>query len=134
MKEKLKRRGSGGPAGRPTAAAPASAPTAVASQPTVATQAAPATQATVAPEAASAPPAEAPATRTRAPEGISDVKYRQIVASADEPEAAVEALNEPALLKAFVEADKTVGLQPLKVERRPQHEEAPETEDEEEGE
>ena len=110
MKERLQRRNSGAPSARPTAVAPAPAP-----QPAAA-------------------PAGTPPPAARAPEGISDVKYRQLVASADEPEAAVEALNEPALLRAFVEADKTVGLQPLKVERRPQHQDAPEPEEEEPGE
>jgi DNA polymerase-3 subunit gamma/tau len=73
-----------------------------------------------------------PATAGRAPDGISDVKYRQIVASAEEPEAAVEALGEPALLKAFVEADKAMGLNPLKVERRPRQQDAAEPEASEE--
>jgi len=101
MKERLQRRSSGAPSARPTSSTAAAAP------------------------------AEAAAPAAKVPEGISDVKYRQLVASADEPEAAVEALNEPALLKAFVEADKTVGLQPLKVERRPHHQETPEPEDQE---
>ncbi len=54
-----------------------------------------------------------------APAGIDDVRYRQLVAGSDEPEAAVEALKEPALLRAFVEADKAIGLNPLKVEPPP---------------
>ena len=54
------------------------------------------------------------------------------MASADEPEAAEEALKEQPLLRAFIEADKAVGLHPLKVERRrrPQAPQAPEAEEE----
>jgi hypothetical protein len=81
---------------------------------------------------AKAPVAPRPA--AAAPEGISDAKYRQLVASADEPEAAEEALKEQPLLRAFIEADKAVGLHPLKVERRtrPQAPQAQEAEPEEE--
>ena len=81
---------------------------------------------------ANAPVAPRPA-EAAAPEGISDAKYRQLVASADEPEAAEEALKEQPLLRAFIEADKAVGLHPLKVERRARPQaHAPEAEPEEE--
>jgi len=63
-------------------------------------------------------PAPGPAPAAKVPDGMSETKYRQIVASAEEPEDAEEALKEQPLLKAFIEADKVVGLQPLKVERR----------------
>ena len=57
------------------------------------------------------------------PEGISEAKYRQIVACADDPDAARQALQEEPLRKAFVEADKALGLNPVRLGRRaPPHE------------
>jgi DNA polymerase-3 subunit gamma/tau len=107
MKEKLKNHKGGTSVGRPGAEAAAD-------------------------EGPDAPAPAASSAAAPAPEGIDEVTYRQIVSSADEPEAAVEAMQEPALLRAFVEADKVVGLQPLKVERR-RRPQAPQERDEEEG-
>lgn len=61
------------------------------------------------------------------PEGVDGVKYRQLMACAEDPEAAREALGQETLRKAFVEADRELGLDPVRLERagRPQPEEEP---------
>ena len=58
-----------------------------------------------------------PVREHKAPEGMNDVKHRQLMACAEDPEAAREALKQEPLLKAFVEADKALGLNPVRLER-----------------
>ncbi|MHC4481783.1 MAG: hypothetical protein ACYS1C_12560, partial [Planctomycetota bacterium] len=66
------------------------------------------------------------------PEGVDEVKYRQILACAEDPDAAREALRQEGLRKAFVEADQALGLDPVRLERVSPPKEAPEAEGESE--
>ncbi len=65
------------------------------------------------------------------PEGVSEEKYRRILASADNPDAAREALQEEPLMRAFIEADKRLGLEPVRLQRNvvPQQQEEPDEEE-----
>ena len=58
----------------------------------------------------------AQAVTAEAPEGMSDVTVRKIMACADDPETARRALRHEALMKAFVEGDKALGLDPVRLE------------------
>jgi len=51
------------------------------------------------------------------PEGMPEAKYRQLVDGAEGPEAAREAMADGALRAAFVEGDKALGLNPMRLER-----------------
>ncbi|MCK4375245.1 MAG: hypothetical protein KAX19_07950 [Candidatus Brocadiae bacterium] len=64
-------------------------------------------------------PGGAPAVRNerKPPEGINEVKYREVVASARDPEAGREAMENETLRKAFTEADRALGLSPVRLER-----------------
>ncbi len=75
------------------------------------------------------PKARAPAPpRQPAPEGMNGGKYRELLAAAESPECAAEAVKEQPLMQAFMEADKALGLTPQRLERRAA---APEESDEE---
>ncbi|MGD2176103.1 MAG: DNA polymerase III subunit gamma/tau [Candidatus Brocadiaceae bacterium] len=54
---------------------------------------------------------------SEAPEGVDEVKFRQAVASAEDPEVAREAFSQQSLRDAFVKADQLLGLNPVRVER-----------------
>jgi DNA polymerase-3 subunit gamma/tau len=75
----------------------------------------------------------APPQQPAAAQGLPDAKYRQLLSCADDPETARQALAEDGLMKAFTEADKALGLDPVRLERRvspPKEEEAePEAEE-----
>jgi DNA polymerase-3 subunit gamma/tau len=73
----------------------------------------------------------APSTQAerKAPEGMDEVKYRQMLACADDAATAQEALGSEPLRKAFAAGDKGLGLEPVRVERvapEPAEEEAEE--------
>ncbi len=76
-------------------------------------------------------PAQAPK-QPELPEGIGQDRYRQIMACAESPEAARDALAEGPLMKAFAEADKALGLNPVRLEKRVSREEQEEPDEEEE--
>jgi len=59
-----------------------------------------------------------------APEGIDPGKLRAILSSAPDPTVAEQAREAPALLKAFAEADRVIGLQPVRLERQPEENKA----------
>ncbi|MGD2174793.1 MAG: DNA polymerase III subunit gamma/tau [Candidatus Brocadiaceae bacterium] len=61
-----------------------------------------------------------------APEGISKLKYRQLLASAESPDVAEEALEQQSLMEAFIQADESLGLSPQRLERHSAPEEEPE--------
>ncbi len=63
------------------------------------------------------PPSPPPVRAEEVPEGMTDTKYRQLLNSAPEPDVARDAVQDKGLLKAFIEADRALGLDPLKVER-----------------
>jgi len=68
--------------------------------------------------------------RPAPPEGVSQEKYRRILASADDPGAAQEALREEPLMRAFIEADKRLGLDPVRLQRQvPQDQAEPDEEE-----
>jgi len=77
----------------------------------------------------------APNAERKVPEGIDEVKYRQVAAAAESPEVGREALKNEALLKAFGDAHKALGLSPQRLERLQPKEKAaqPEPEAEAEG-
>jgi DNA polymerase III gamma/tau subunit len=62
------------------------------------------------------------------PEGVDDVKYRQLNSVSADPELAREAMAQEPLRKAFAEADKALGLDPVRLERV--QDDAKETDDE----
>jgi DNA polymerase-3 subunit gamma/tau len=64
----------------------------------------------------------------KVPEGMDEVKYRQVAAAAESPEVGREALKKEALLKAFGDADKALGLSPQRLERLQRREKAEEPE------
>jgi DNA polymerase-3 subunit gamma/tau len=51
------------------------------------------------------------------PEGISDVTYRKLMTCAENPEVGRQALTRDGFVKAFVEADGVLGLEPVRLER-----------------
>jgi DNA polymerase-3 subunit gamma/tau len=55
--------------------------------------------------------------QAKPPEGLDEVKHRQIAACATDPETARDGLSQPGLMDAFVQADRTLGLEPLRLER-----------------
>lgn len=57
------------------------------------------------------------------PDGIDEVTYRKIYTSADDPLMAREALGHEALVRAYAEANKTLNLEPVKLERLESEEE-----------
>jgi DNA polymerase III subunit gamma/tau len=63
-----------------------------------------------------------PAPAGEVPEGLDEVTYRQIVSMADDPLRAREALKQAPLRRAFVEARKTLGVEPVKMQFRPEEE------------
>ena len=68
--------------------------------------------------------------RPAPPEGVSEEKYRRILASAEDPGAAQEALREEPLMRAFIEADKRLGLDPVRLQRQvPQDQAEPDEEE-----
>ncbi len=67
----------------------------------------------------------APPPRADLPEGMDQVKYRELLAAADAPEQVREALEDKPLMQAFLTADQTLGLNPQRLERlTPEQEEA----------
>ncbi len=71
----------------------------------------------------------APAPRHDLPEGMDEVKYRQLLAVADDPEEVKEALEDKPLMQAFLKAEETLGLNPQRLEKL-----SPETEESEDDE
>jgi len=51
------------------------------------------------------------------PEGMDEVTYRRLVSCADDPQAGREALTHEALVEAFTSGNKTLGLEPVRLER-----------------
>jgi DNA polymerase III gamma/tau subunit len=70
----------------------------------------------------SRPPAPA------APDGLPEEKFRQMVDCADSPDTAREAMADGVLRTAFVEGDKALGMNPVKLERAGGAEDASEPE------
>ena len=63
------------------------------------------------------------------PEGIEPALFRKIQSSAEDRAAAKELEADRPLLKAFLEADEKLGLQPVKLRHR-EEQNPPDTEDE----
>ncbi|MEE8369703.1 MAG: hypothetical protein V3S00_02920, partial [Dehalococcoidia bacterium] len=60
---------------------------------------------------------DAPRNGPRPPEGMDDLKYRQLLACADDPETARAAMEDGPLRKALAKADSVLGLNPVRLER-----------------
>jgi DNA polymerase-3 subunit gamma/tau len=58
-----------------------------------------------------------PTPQRKAPDGMDEVKYRQVLASAESPEVGRQAVRQERLLKAFAEGDKELHLNPVRLER-----------------
>jgi len=72
-----------------------------------------------------AAPAGAPqavAERTPPPEGVSDTTWRKLTACADDPKTARDMRERKALMDAFAEGDRVLGLEPVRLERRDERE------------
>ncbi len=76
-------------------------------------------------------PSPAPSPGEPAPEGVSAARRRQLAACAEEPAVAGEALAEDGLRRAFVEGDRALGLDPVRLERISRAEEPEEREPDE---
>jgi len=81
------------------------------------------------PRAQTGAPAEPAPTPEALPEGMNGTRYRQLLACAEDPDAAREALAEKPLMKAFVEGDHELSLDPVRLERHRQEDEEAEAEE-----
>lgn len=63
-------------------------------------------------------PAAPKPTEVPLPEGMNQVKYRQLAACGDGPELAREVLEDQPLMEAFLKADAALGLHPERLRRR----------------
>ena len=69
------------------------------------------------------------------PEGMDELRYRQVLASADDPELARAAMEHEPLRKALADADNALGLEPVRLEKvaGDADDSTPEADDEEAG-